>query len=154
MTHKKTSSPMQAQPASAAASRVARSSRTARKLRLPSGATPEEFLELLRRLIADDQIGEARRQLVEAVRRFPGNPEIRLAQRVLGEGETSPNPFVQSTAGAEIEWLREPPPEARGKWIALIGSQLVGMADSADELMSSLRSERFEQLPVVQYVAP
>ncbi len=121
---------------------------------LPTKAAPEDVFDLLRDLIADDRVGTARRLLAEAVRRFPDHARIKLAQRVLAEGKASPNPFAQPTASAEIEWLREPPEEARGKWVALIGSELVGMADSAADLMAFLRSKHLDQLPVVQYIAP
>lgn len=114
----------------------------------------EGVLELLRQLIAKDQVTAARRLLDDAGRRFPDDAGIRLARRVLAEGTATSSPFVQPTATAEVEWLNEPPEEVRGKWVALIGSQLLGMADSADELMASLRSKNLQQLPVVQYIAP
>ena len=127
---------------------------TARRPSLSTMASPEEILKRVRQLITDEQINAARQLVADALRRFPDHAEIQLARGVLAEGEPSPNPFVQPTASAEIEWLKDPPREARGKWIALIGSKLVGMADSAEELMASLRSRKLEQLPVVQYVAP
>ncbi len=152
MTQQSKPIPMQAKSATAVGSGVARSSRAA-VTKLAATAVPEDVLDLLRQLVAEDQIGAARRLLIEADRRFPNDSKIQLARQVLAEGEPSPNTFVQPTVSAEIEWLRQPPQEARGKWIALIGSELVGMADTAEELMAALRSEHFEQLPVVQYIA-
>lgn len=151
---RKTPPPMQALPAEAAVSRASGRTTAARPRRLPTDARPEDVLELVRRYVGKDQIGKARQLLAKAARRFPDHPQIRSANRVLAEARATPNPFVQATASAEIEWLREPPVETRGKWVALIGSKLVGMADSAEELMEALRPKRFEQLPVVQYIAP
>ena len=109
---------------------------------------------LLRSLIEKDQITQARTLALEAARRFPDDDKIRLAKRILAGGKAAPNPYAQPTATAEIEWLKNPPEETRGKWVALIGSALVGMADSAEELRQSLKTKKFDQFPLVQYVAP
>lgn len=121
---------------------------------LPVQAEPEDVFELLRQLIADGQVRTAREVLAEARRRFPGHAKVRLAQRVFAEGKPTPNPFAQPTAAAEIEWLRDPPAEYRGRWVALVGGDVVGVADSAQELMRSLRSKNLTQVPVVQHLAP
>lgn len=91
--------------------------------------------------------------LAEAGRRFPDHVRLQLAKRVLAESNSASSPFTQPTDGAEIEWLKDPPEEARGKWVALIGGELVGLADSAAELKTVLEARRYEQLPVVQFVA-
>ncbi len=127
--------------------------RSGEKLLLPD-ARPEDVFALLRSLIETDQINRARRLTREAAERFPGNDKIRLAKRILADAKATPNRYAQPTATAEIEWLANPPEEARGKWVALIGSDLVGTADSADELRRSLRGRSFEHYPVVQHLAP
>ncbi len=120
---------------------------------VPSPARPAEILDHVRRLIGDGQVGTARRLLAAAARRFPDHPGIRLAKRILGKGKATPNPFVQPTAAAESEWLDNPPDQARGKWVALIGSELIDMADSVEELMASLKSRNLRQLPLVHHLA-
>lgn len=149
--------PVFAHPATPSLSRrapgsPASSSSSGRDL-LPSKARPEDVFVLLRSLIERDQIAQARKLTLEAVRRFPGDDKIRLAKQILAVGKATPNPYVQPTATAEIEWLKNPPEEARGKWVALVGSQLVGMADSVDELRQSLKSKKLDRYPLVQYVA-
>lgn len=106
---------------------------------------PEDVFELLRELIETDQVGKARQLTREAVRRFPDHDRIRLAKRVLNDGKASSNPYVQPTATAEFEWLDDPPEEARGKWIALVGSELVAMADCLDELMAALKTRNLQR---------
>ncbi len=129
------------------------SSRRERTL-LSRSARPEEVFDRLRQLIEEGRITEARRLTVEAARRFPDHPRVRLAKRVLNDGKATSNPWVQPTATAEIAWLDDPPDEARGKWVALIGGELVGIADSAKKLVESLALKDHRQLPVVQYIAP
>lgn len=117
-----------------------------------AAAAPRDVLDRLRQLVEDGQIGAARRLTQEAVRRFPDDPSMQLAKRVLAKGEPSPVPYVQPTAAAEYEWLDRPPEEARGKWVALIGSELVAMADSVDELMKLLRSRKLSRFPLVHHL--
>jgi hypothetical protein len=154
MSQTPTPLPMLAKTAEPFTSRILPRDPSPKEAILPPEADPEAAFELLRRLIEDGQIATARRLTVEAARRFPDHDRIRLARHILNDAKATPDPYVQPTAGAEIEWLKEPPEEARGKWVALIGSEVVSMADSADELMTTLRSKNLEHLPVVQYVAP
>ena len=124
-----------------------------RKTSPRSDPRPEDVFARLHRLIAAGKVGAARRLVVEAARRFPRHPRIRLAKRILSDGKATANPWSQETAAAEIAWLDDPPAEARGKWVALIGAELIGMADSAEALVESLAGKKLNQLPVVQYVA-
>lgn len=120
---------------------------------LPPKARPKDVFERLAQLIADGRIGAARRLIAEAVRCFPDHRRIRLAERVLNGGEATPDSYAQPTAAAESEWLDNPPDDARGKWVALIGSELVGMADSVDELMQSLGAKQLKRIPLVHHLA-
>ncbi|MCP4660388.1 MAG: hypothetical protein GY856_33725, partial [bacterium] len=96
---------------------------------------PEDVLERLRQLVAEDQLTAVRQLTVEAAHRFPDHEKIQLARRVFSEAEAAPNPFVQPTTTAEIEWLNNPPEETRGKWVALVGSELVGLAETFENLV-------------------
>ncbi len=40
----------------------------------------------------------------------------------------------------ELKWLRQPPESARGKWVALLGGELIGAPETLVELEESLRS--------------
>jgi len=120
---------------------------------VPPDASPEDVFESLSKLLEEGHIGAARRLTAEAGRRFPDHDRIRLAKRVLNDGVATPDPYVQPTAAAESEWLDHPPEEARGKWVALIGGELVGMADTVDELMESLASKDLKLIPLVHHLA-
>ncbi len=132
---------------------IARSAEAVTSSLPPRSLRPQEVLDRLRVLIEDGQIGAARRLTEEAAGRFPNYRAIRLARRILAPGTATSNPFVQATAAAESEWLDNPPDEARGKWVALIGSELVAMADSVEDLMESLKSRNPQKLPLVHRLA-
>ena len=115
--------------------------------------SPEAVLERLRQLVAEGQLTAVRQLAVDAARRFPDHDEIQLARRIFSEAEATPNPFVQPTTAAEIEWLNDPPEETRGKWVALVGSELVGLAETLADLVKQLEEKDLQQLPLVQQIA-
>lgn len=144
---------MTAEPAgSRVQPRVSQPSRPEKEV-LPARARPEDVFRLLHQFIEDGKIGKARRLTLEAERRFPDHARIRLAKRILNDGKATPSPVVEPTATAESEWLDNPPEQARGKWVALIGSELIAMADSMDELTGALKSKKLIQPPLVHHLA-
>ncbi len=120
---------------------------------LSPDARPEDVLERLRQLVAEGQLTAVRQLTVEASHRFPDHEKIQLARRVFCEAEATPNPFVQPTTTAEIEWLNDPPEKTRGKWVALVGSELVGLAETFEDLIKQLEGKNLQQLPLVQQIA-
>lgn len=115
---------------------------------------PEEVLDTLRQFLEIGQLPAARRLLAAAVDRYPEYAEIQKARRILDQREATPNPMVEPTTSDEIEWLQSPPESARGKWVALIGRQVVGMAHSARELKKILQSKDLPQKPLIHHIAP
>lgn len=114
---------------------------------------PGAVLGRLREFVEAGQLNAARRLTEEASRRFPDHDEIQRARHILRAAEATPNPFAQPTTAAEIEWLDNPPAEARGNWVALVGSELVGMAETLAELMNQLKTKNLQRLPLVQRLA-
>ncbi len=105
----------------------------------PPDALPEEVLERIRTLVTDHSI-EARRLAVEAAARFPEHAGIQSAKRILNDGEATVAPGgPEPSTTEEFNWLRQPPESARGKWVALVGSEMVASADTLAELTACLR---------------
>ncbi|MCP4546635.1 MAG: hypothetical protein GY835_09250 [bacterium] len=119
---------------------------------LPSNVEPEAVLDTIRRLIEDDQVATARRAVAEAARRFPEDPEIRKAKRVLNDGRSTSCAEVEPRTREEFEWLSNPPAWARGKWIGLVGRQVVVMADTMEELIAAVKARSFPQKPLLHHL--
>ena len=116
---------------------------------LPLGADPDAVLDKIRSLITDHFL-TARRMAVAAAAKFPGHAGLRNAKRILTEGKAkvvAEDP--QPSRSEEFQWLRDPPDSVRGKWVALIGSELVGSAETLAELAESLHSRSFPRAPLV-----
>ena len=117
-------------------------------------ANPEELAAQVRAYLSRDLYLPAREAAAQAVRRFPEHPEIQKLWRVFDnrgkswvvEGETEPS------TDDEFEWLRKAPDWARGKWVALIGREVVAMADSLKEVVDTISGLDLQRRPLVHRV--
>ena len=107
---------------------------------LPQDAAADDVLERIRELLTD-QFLTARQLAAEAAVRFPEHEGIQNAWRILSHGRSrictgGPEPSTTE----EFNWLRDPPESVRGKWVALVGSEMVASADTLAEVAERLRS--------------
>ena len=108
--------------------------------RQPPGSAAAILREIHARLREGD-VPAARRLAAEGVESFPQDADLCNVRRVLAEGGAFTKAGTGRDTRLEFEWLRDPPAKYRGKWVALVGSQVVGFADTLKELLSSLPSD-------------
>ena len=72
--------------------------------------------------------------------------------RGLNERRVRTRPATGQGRTEELEWLRDPPESARGKWVALVGNQVVATAEALAEVMESLKSMNLPKTPLVHRV--
>lgn len=115
---------------------------------------PDVAVEQILALLSEDRYRSARELAREACRRFPENARIRDTWAIFdNRGKATAGPKAsEPKRTAEFEWLRKPPESVRGKWVALVGSELVGVADVLSELAEALRSRTFSRRPLIHYV--
>lgn len=119
---------------------------------IPPTPDPDAILDRIRWLITDHFL-EARRLAIESTARFPEHAGIQKAKRILAEGTaTVGTGGAVPSRRAEFAWLRNPPEAVRGKWVALVGGEMVGAADSLVELEASLRPQTFARTPLVHRI--
>ena len=106
----------------------------------------------VRRLLRDGEIYDARELAAEAVREHPDHPDLLRIHQVLNVGRSERRPATGRSTREDLEWLRDPPDEYRGKWVALIGREVVGAAASLKELVAGLPSD-LEQTPLAVQIA-
>ncbi len=109
-------------------------------------------LDEIRELLRDGEIYDARRLAAEAIRVHPDHPELCRIHEVLNVGRSRRLPATGRSTREELEQLRDPPDEYRGKWVAVVGREIVGVADSLKELMARLPSD-LEQTPLAVQIA-
>ena len=119
-----------------------------------SSSQPEEVVETVGELLSIGRLKSAKRLVERALARFPDHAELGKLGRFLDLRKAQPNPSAEPSTDDEIAWLTDPPDSARGRWVALLGRQVVAMADSVRELKAALRSLDSKQKPLVHRVAP
>ncbi len=130
-----------------------RGTRGQRPLLAPD-SDPDAAVEKILALLSEERFQTARRLAAETVARFPDHARVERAWAIFDTrgkatvGKGGPEP----SRSEEFEWLRHPPESARGKWVALVGSEMVGSAETLGELAQSLRSEIFDRTPLVHRI--
>lgn len=115
---------------------------------------PESVLEEMRTLLRVGDVQGARELVAAAVRRWPECVELQTAERVLAKGKASSIPGKRGPdRGGEFKWLKNPPERYRGQWVALLGSAVVGSANTLKELLASL-PPGLEHPPLTVKIAP
>ena len=124
------------------------------KPRLPAAIDAEIAAERILALLEKDLYLPARNLAVQAVERFPDHRRLKTIWKVFDTGGKSwvaPGGSEPSRR-EELEWLRQPPDWARGKWVALAGSEVVAVADSLKEVADSVRAQKLAKQPLVHRV--
>ncbi len=123
--------------------------------RLPAEISPQAAIERVLALLGAGSYLSARRLAREALRRFPENAETRRIADVFeprGKAVPRPDGPRQPDRRQEREWLRHPPAWAHGKWIALVGGEVVAADESLAEVERKLSSLELGKQPLVHRV--
>lgn len=125
------------------------------ELRLATDISPEAAIEKILALLGGGSYLVARQLAREAIRRFPEHAGVRRIAGVFeprGKATVRPDGPRQPDRREEFDWLRDPPASARGKWVALVGAEVVAADESLAELERKLRSLELAKRPLVHRV--
>ncbi len=129
-------------------------SRARKREILSEDRTAEAILDEIRTLLSAGNILAAQELTTDAVAKFPGDVELRNAKRVLCDGKSYVVPGKpEPSRRPELEWLRDPPADYRGKWVALVGREVVASGETLKEVLGALPSD-LERRPLAVQIAP
>ncbi len=134
---------------------VRRPAVTGREPRLAPGISPEAAVKRILALLGDGSYLVARQLAHEAIRRFPSHAGVRRISGVFetrGKAASRADGPRQPDRREEFEWLRDPPAWVRGKWVALVGAEVVAADESLVEVENKLRSIELAKRPLVHRV--
>jgi len=120
---------------------------------LPPDAEPDAVVDEILSLLSGNRFLTARELAVQAAARFPDHARIGRLKYALNDAKSrvgSGGPQPNTTE--EFNWLRNPPRWAQGKWVALVGTEVVAAADTLEEVRESLRSRTFAKKPLVHRI--
>lgn len=104
----------------------------------------------IRSLLAEGQIWQAQELLKSAGDDVPVDPKLREVlspARVLGR-----SPARDYDRSAEFHWLKTKSEEYQGKWVALVGENLVASSDDLQELLARLAQLRLGDRPLIHHL--
>lgn len=119
------------------------------KPKRPSGKAQ---LTEVRKLLREGEIDLARRLAATAAEENPDEASLCRLHELLNVGRSYSRPATGQGTGEAFAWLRDPPAEYRGKWVALIGRRVVGSAETLKELLARL-PPNLEQTPLAVQIA-
>jgi hypothetical protein len=103
----------------------------------------------IRDLLAEGQIWKARELLKSAGDRVPADSNLR---EVLGPPRVRTSPVKGVDRSAEFHWLKTNWDQYEGKWVALVGENLVACSDTLKELLARLADCQFEREPLIHHL--
>lgn len=98
------------------------------------------YVSLIRVMLDRDQVASARTLLSVAIAERIGDTELRKIAAVLVAPTSVKKLFRDRDRSAEYGWLTLHSTEYRGRWVALVGDELVAAAGSLKELLLSLQT--------------
>jgi len=102
----------------------------------------------IRLLVEEGQIREAQELLRSAGDRVPAGSKMR---EILGPARARKSPVKGVDRSAEFHWLKTKAAEHPGKWVALVGENLVASSDTLKELLAQLAELR-RDVTVINFI--
>ncbi len=117
-----------------------------------SPQTAEDFVHTIEILLDEEQFAAAQRMAARAADSFADHPWLAKAHRVLNPKRVTSHPARGSDRKKEFDWLRRNSGAYRGKWVALLGDQLIASSDAAGDVLREIRARNLEARPLVHRV--
>ena len=110
------------------------------------------YISMIRAMLDRDQVAAARALLSVALAESPNATELLRSAEILAVPTSARRSVQDSDRRREYSWLAAHARALRGKWIALVGSELVGSAASLTELLESLKPSGAQKLALIHRV--
>ena len=115
-------------------------------------ARPQLLVEQIKKLLSRQRFLAAQRAAVRAAEEFPEEPWLQKAKRVLDPTGASSVPATGPERTRELEWLRLNSDAYRGKWVALLGDDLIAAGDDFDTVWREVQATPLEGKPLVHRI--
>lgn len=114
--------------------------------------TAADYAQAVRSYLGSGQAGVARRTAARGAAAFPDDPWLRKANRVLNPSRIVSKPATAPDRTREFDWLRKHSAEHRGRWVALLGEELLSSGAQLEEVLSEIRSRNLDTQPLIHHI--
>jgi len=105
--------------------------------------------ERIRALVEEGRILEARDLLKTAGDQLPAGSSLR---RILGPPRVSKSDLLDVDRSPEFLWLKKHGDEYKGKWVALVGENLVAASEALKDLLARLDELHLDGKPLIHHL--
>lgn len=119
------------------------------RLETPNAARKTPYISLIRNLIENDRISQARALLNALPEETVDQPQLMELRRVLALPKVSTTKMTDMDRAREYEWLKSHERDYRGQWVAVDGDRLVLSAGSLKELIDELKRLNLARRPLI-----
>lgn len=114
--------------------------------------TVDEFVQAVRHLLANEEPTLARRTAAQGASRFPDDPWLARANRVLNPTRITSRPATAPDRTQEFAWLKRHGRQHRGQWVALLGDELLASGDELSDVLEVVRGRDLKAKPLVHHI--
>ncbi len=119
------------------------------QLGLKSGPTVE--LAYAKKLLEHEQVATARALLERAVSRYPQDERLRNLYRAIAPGRVVRQDVHYRDQAIEAAWIQTHRIQYRGKWVALLGEQVLGIGDDLQTILGCIREHHLDDPPLIHH---
>lgn len=110
------------------------------------------YVALIRGMIDRNQVDAARALLSVAITELPHAPDLLRAAVVLAVPKAARRSIRDVQRTSEYSWLNSHAAAYRGKWVAVVGSELIASATSLKDLLNLLKSSGRENEALIHRI--
>ena len=113
--------------------------------------SPERHISAVRLALASGAYQAAQQLAAKGAERFPAYLPLRKMAKILAPPGVRHSPLpADSGLSANRDWLRSHRDEYKGRWVALRDGELLGIAETADQLAGKVGEIRNQKILITQ----
>lgn len=114
--------------------------------------TPAVDLNRVRALLSEGLLRDARAVVAETLRRFPNNEALYALSKLTAPSKATRSAVRFPRREEELRWLDEHRDQYKGRWVALLGNELIASADTMKQLLDAVAAKNIEGSPLIHKV--
>lgn len=103
-------------------------------------------------LLGQGRVALARELLQQACSRYPMDERLRNLYRAIAPGTVAHSSAKVSDQTAETTWLRVHREQYKGKWVVLLGDQMLGVGTTFQEVLNLVQQQHLQASPLIHRI--